>query len=132
MPAYTVRNAGDVNTWARMGEHIVDCDGREHLIGLYLDCRSKVVAAVVIGIGTMTANLVDPREVYRWCFMLPGVAAVVLIHNHPSGNAEPSYEDMNITVQMAKAAGILDIRLLDHVILGDNGSYVSLADRKII
>jgi DNA repair protein RadC len=103
---------------------------KEQLRGLYLNVRNTVIHQETISIGTITANLVDVKEVFRIALEYSAVA-VIVVHNHPSGNPEPSNEDIAITAQLAKAAGYLDLRLLDHIIIaGDN--YVSLNERGLL
>ena len=103
---------------------------KEQLVGLYLNVRNRLIRQETISIGTMTANLVDPKEVFR-----PAIEhfahGVILAHNHPSGNPEPSDEDIAITAQLAKAASVLDVRLLDHVIIADGG-FVSLSEKGVV
>jgi len=97
---------------------------KEQLRGLYLNVRNTVIHQETISIGTMTANLVDVKEVFRIALAYSAVA-VIVVHNHPSGNPEPSNEDIAITAQLAKAAGLLDLRLLDHIIIAGD-KFVSL------
>ena len=81
----------------------------------------------VISSGSLTASLVHPREVFK-PVILYGAAAVILCHNHPSGDPEPSSEDVEITRRLVQCGDIFGIRMLDHVILGAD-SIFSFADR---
>jgi DNA repair protein RadC len=74
--------------------------------------------------GTLTASLVHPREVFRPA-LRESAAAVVLVHNHPSGDPTPSPDDARLTLRLCAAADVLDIALLDHLIVGDEGRYFS-------
>ena len=94
---------------------------------LVLDTQNTVLATVELSRGTLNASLVHPREVFKAAVDHVG-AAVLVVHNHPSGNPEPSGEDIAITHQLAEAGKILGIPLHDHLIVGGNG-YVSLAER---
>jgi DNA repair protein RadC len=94
---------------------------------LVLDTQNVVLATVELSHGTLNASLVHPREVFKAAIDHVG-AAVLVVHNHPSGNPEPSGEDIAITHQLAEAGKILGIPLHDHLIVGGNG-YVSLAER---
>jgi DNA repair protein RadC len=94
---------------------------------LVLDTQNVVLATVELSRGTLNASLVHPREVFKAAIDHVG-AAVLVVHNHPSGNPEPSGEDIAITHQLAEAGKILGIPLHDHLIVGGNG-YVSLAER---
>jgi DNA repair protein RadC len=103
---------------------------REFFVGVYLDSRSHVLAAEVLSIGSLNASIVHPREVY-----VPAIrqsaASFILAHNHPSGDPTPSEEDIAITRRLHEGGRLLGIELLDHVVVGAGGSYVSLRDRKL-
>ncbi len=92
---------------------------KEHLRGLYLDNHYQLVHDEVISIGSLTSNIIHPREVFRPAIEY-SVSAVILAHNHPSGIAKPSEADIAITRQIVAAGKILGIHLLDHVIITKN------------
>jgi DNA repair protein RadC len=94
---------------------------------LLLNNKNRVRAHKVISSGSLTASLVHPREVFK-SVILYGAAAVILCHNHPSGDPEPSPEDIEITRRLVQCGEIFGIRMLDHVILGAD-SIFSFADR---
>lgn len=100
---------------------------KEHFLALYLNARNRVLKKETVAVGSLNANLVHPREVFQ-----PAVgeaaASVVLVHNHPSGDCEPSAEDLALTRRMAKAGQLMGIEVLDHVIVSHRG-YVSLKER---
>lgn len=109
---------------------LIPDDAKEHFLVLLLDAQNKLVAAHTVSTGTLSASLVHPREVFAPAVRLAGVASVVLVHNHPSGDPEPSREDVALTRRLKEAAKFLDLRLHDHVILGGGtGQWVSLAQR---
>ena len=81
----------------------------------------------VVAIGSLTAALVHPREVFKPA-ILSNAAAVVLAHCHPSGDPTPSAEDLALTKRLCEAGDLLGIRVLDHLVLGHEGAYRSLAD----
>ncbi len=93
---------------------------KEHLRGLYLNTHYKVIHAETISIGTVDANIVHPREVFKPALEY-SAAAVILVHNHPSGSTEPSGNDYEITKQLINAGAILGIDLIDHVIVTKEG-----------
>jgi DNA repair protein RadC len=99
---------------------------KEHLRGLYLDTRNKLIRDEVIAIGTLNASLAHPREIFH-----PAIdshaAAILLVHNHPSGDPSPSKDDIELTKQVQEASKILDIEVLDHVIIGSQ-NYCSLKE----
>ena len=83
-----------------------------------LDTKHRVVRATVLSVGTLDASLVHPREVFR-AATAGGAAAVVLFHNHPSGDPTPSVDDVALTERMVHAGAIMGIEVLDHVVLAD-------------
>ncbi len=94
---------------------------------LVLDARNRLLRRERISLGTLTGSLVHPREVFRVALKV-GACAIVLVHNHPSGDPSPSPEDLQVTDRLKRAGELIGVRVLDHVIVGD-GRYVSLADR---
>ncbi len=100
---------------------------REHFRGLYLNVKHRVEADEVISIGSLTASIVHPREVFS-----PAIEykchSVLVAHNHPSGDPEPSFEDIHITRELAEAGRLLGIELLDHIIIGKE-RYISMKER---
>ncbi len=103
---------------------------KEHLRGLYLDARNKVIRDEIIAIGTLTSSLIHPREVLRPAIEV-GAVGIILAHNHPSGDPSPSREDIEATNNIVKASRIMNIELLDHIIIG-NSSYASLREKGIV
>ena len=93
---------------------------------MLLDSRHRVIRSVLTSQGTLTASLVHPREVFRPA-LREAAAALVLVHNHPSGDPSPSSEDREITRRLAQAGVLLGIPVLDHVIVADRG-YASLRE----
>src|SRR5262245_50335632 len=85
---------------ARLGRQIVADDAREHFWALLLDAQNGLVAAHEVSTGTLSASLVHPREVFGPALRVLGVASVVLVHNHPSGDPTPSREDLRLTRQL--------------------------------
>lgn len=89
---------------------------REHFWRLDLDARNQVIGYEVISVGTLTASLVHPREVFKGA-ILANAAGIILAHNHPSGEARPSPEDREVTRRLTKGGALLGIPVLDHIIL---------------
>lgn len=100
---------------------------REHFILLALDTQNQVRGYKVTASGGVNQTIVDPRTLFHDALLL-GAAAIILCHNHPSGEPEPSNDDLAITRQLSLGGQILGIRVHDHIILGD-GRLVSLAER---
>lgn len=90
---------------------------REHFVALLLNARSNVIGVTTVSIGTLSASLVHPRELFKPA-ILAGAATVIIAHNHPSGDATPSHEDREMTRRMVKAGELLSVPVIDHVILG--------------
>lgn len=90
-------------------------DTREHFVAIYLDGRHRPIADRIVSIGTATASLVHPREVFQPAVAL-GACALLIGHNHPSGDPAPSAEDLDVTRRLAEAGRLLGIALLDHVV----------------
>lgn len=103
---------------------------QEHLGALYLDARHRIVAERVIFIGTINSALVSTREVLKTALDLTATA-LLLFHNHPSGDPSPSAEDLLFTRKLVDAARLFSVDVLDHLILG-NTRYVSLTQRGVM
>ncbi|HET9949722.1 MAG TPA: DNA repair protein RadC [Longimicrobiales bacterium] len=121
-PGDHVRGPADV--FARMGPRLRDVP-QEEFHALLLNSRHRVVREVLVTRGTLDSSLIHPREVFRPA-VGEGAAAVILVHNHPSGDPTPSPEDRAVTRQLAEAGRAVGIPVLDHVVVG-RGAYVSLA-----
>jgi DNA repair protein RadC len=89
---------------------------------LLLDGRHRLITTEEVSVGTLTASLVHPREVFRDAIR-NAAAALVLVHNHPSGDPSPSAEDRSVTERLRSAGLLLGIRVLDHVIVADSGYF---------
>ncbi len=94
---------------------------------LLVDGRHRVIGFAQVTVGTLTALLVHPREVFGPAIRL-GAAAVIVAHNHPSGDPEPSAEDIAVTQRLVEVGKLVGIPLLDHLVVGD-GSFVSFRRR---
>jgi DNA repair protein RadC len=97
---------------------------------LALDVRHRLRHEAVVSVGCLTASLVHPREVFQEA-VVSRAAALVLFHNHPSGDPEPSSEDLALTRRLAAAGTLMGIEVLDHLVLGA-GRYVSLKERGVL
>ena len=105
-------------------------EDREFFMAVYLNARMKVESKSIISIGSLDTTLVHPREVFSPA-VRRGAAAVIVAHNHASGDPDPSEEDILLTERLLESSRILGIRLVDHVIIG-SGRYVSLRDEGLI
>lgn len=103
---------------------------REYFVVILLDAKHRVNALNVVAIGSLTIALVHPREVFKPA-LSANAACVILGHNHPSGDPSPSPEDIELTRRLVKAGELLGVKVLDHVVVGDEG-FTSFADRGLI
>jgi DNA repair protein RadC len=109
---------------------------QEHFYVVLTDVKNEptaikqIVGASLVSKGTLDASLVHPREVFKVA-VVANAAAVILVHNHPSGDPEPSPEDVALTRRLVEAGTLLGIPVLDHVIVGEEG-FVSLAERGVV
>lgn len=102
-------------------------EDREHLVVMMLSTKNKVNAIHTVSIGSLNASIVHPREVFK-AAIVANAASVILGHNHPSGDPNPSREDIAVTKRLADVGNVVGIELLDHVIVGDEKFY-SLKER---
>jgi len=98
---------------------------REHFIAFDLNVRHRIIARRIVHIGTMTSVDVHPREVFKPA-ILNSAAAIIVAHNHPSGDPSPSRQDIEVTQRLRETGSIVGIELLDHVVIAAEG-YVSMA-----
>ncbi len=102
----------------------------EKFMVLLLNTKNHIIRDVVVSTGSLTASIVHPREVFKMACE-NSAAAMILAHNHPSGDPTPSREDIAVTQRLLKAGKIMDIPVLDHIILGDN-SFTSLKEKGLL
>ena len=106
-------------------------DDREACWVLYLDTKHRVLTAEMASLGSLDHTFMSPRELLRGAMLVPNCAAIILAHNHPSGDPEPSKDDAAVTRRVTRAADLVGIDLLDHLILGHptTTAWVSCARR---
>lgn len=102
----------------------------ETFVVLHLDGKNRIAGMTTVSLGSMTSSLVHPREVFR-----PAIAnltaGLILLHNHPSGEPEPSSEDIQITRRLCEVGRLIGIKVLDHLVIGDK-RYYSFADEGLL
>ena len=103
---------------------------QEHFVAIYLDAKNVILRIKTLHIGTANASIVGLREIFREA-VREGAVGLVVAHNHPSGDPEPSAEDISITAKIVEAGKLLDIKVQDHVILGEK-RFVSLNRQKLM
>lgn len=99
---------------------------KEHFFVLFLDGSHKIISKEVVSVGIATRSIVHPREVFRTAIVKNAIA-IIVAHNHPSGNLEPSPDDIEVTERLRKAGEIIGINILDHVIISRQG-YISFKE----
>ena len=102
---------------------------RENFVVVLLNTKNEVIGTPLVSVGTLSASLVHPREVFKPAIRA-SAASVILAHNHPSGEVEPSREDREVTKRLKESAKILGIEVLDHVIVGDG--YYSMKEHGML
>ncbi len=123
----TIKGPADVVGWVQDEAH----SDREMFIVLHLNARNVGLRKEVISIGTLNASLVAPREVFKSA-VKENAAAIILVHNHPSGDLTPSKDDQDLTDRIKKAGEIMGIDVLDHVIIGPGGGWLSMKERGLL
>jgi DNA repair protein RadC len=103
---------------------------RESCIALYLDSKDMRIRDERLSVGNLNCSIMSAREIFRQA-LLCNAASVILLHNHPSGSAEPSREDIELTLRLKEASMLMEIPLLDHIIIGDN-TYTSLKEKGVL
>lgn len=107
-----------------LGEH------KEHFAVMLLNTKNHILGLKDVSVGSLSASVVHPREVFETA-ILHHAAAIILIHNHPSGDPSPSREDISVTERLVKTGKVMDIPVLDHIILGD-GRFVSMKEKGML
>lgn len=103
---------------------------KEHFNIAILDTKNQIIAIENISIGTLNASIVHPRDVF-YAAINRSANSIILIHNHPSGDPSPSNEDIQITQRLVDAGNLIGIKVLDHIIIGDN-RYLSFKEKNLI
>ena len=123
------RSSEDVFQLAQSIYRELDAD-KEHFVVLCLTNKHRLSGFKVISTGSLTASLVHPREVYTAALELRA-AAIIFVHKHPSGDPAPSPEDIDITKRLKEIGDVMGIRVLDHIVLGQD-RYFSFSDRGMV
>jgi DNA repair protein RadC len=105
-------------------------ESKEYMIVLLMDGKNRISAVDICSIGTLNQSLCHPREIFKSALMV-SCAAIVILHNHPSGCTDPSSEDIAITRRLKEASEIIGIKLLDHLIVSDT-EYLSFVERGLL
>lgn len=122
-----IQGPGDV--YRRLGPALRD-RRQEEFWAVYLDTQNRVISERCVTVGLLNSSLVHPREVFAPA-IVHAAASVVLAHNHPSGDPDPSPEDLEVTWQLVESGRLLGIPVRDHIVIGD-GRYISLLERGLV
>jgi len=123
-PAPKLRGPEDAHAVAR---RVLEDEAQEVFLAIILNSQRQVVGYTEVSRGILDTALIHPRECFRVA-ILQNASAIIIAHNHPSGDPEPSREDIAVTKRLAKAGDVLGIRVLDHIIIGHGGAFESLSD----
>jgi len=123
--AFPFKDAGDVATHL-IRQGYADRD-REAFVVLLLDVKHRVIAEEVVTIGILDGALIHPREVFK-AAIVANAAAIIVAHNHPSGDPKPSGQDAEVTKRLRDAGKTLGIPVVDHVIVGSTGAHFSFRE----
>ncbi|MHB9132865.1 MAG: RadC family protein [Armatimonadota bacterium] len=115
---------------ANLVMEVLRYEKQEHFRILFLDTRNQVIGEKEISVGSLNASIVHPRETFK-AAISHSAAAIILVHNHPSGDPTPSKEDLALTARMVQAGELVGIPVLDHLVIGD-GQFVSLKERGLM
>ena len=128
-PSGRIHHSKDAEALVR--QHLAHVD-REHFVTLLLNRKNAVIGITTVSVGSLTASVVSPREVFK-AAILANAAAIVCAHNHPSGSPQPSPEDKALTARLVQGGKLLGIPVLDHIIVGDGTpDYFSFADNDLL
>ncbi|NTU58945.1 MAG: DNA repair protein RadC [Chlorobiaceae bacterium] len=105
-------------------------ESREHLCVLFLNTRNQIIRHEFVSVGTLTASLIHPREIFK-AAIRESAHSIILVHNHPSGDVQPSNADKQVTTILKQAGNLLQIELLDHVIVGSE-DWFSFRDHSLL
>jgi len=100
---------------------------REHLMNVMLNTKNQIIGIEIVSIGTLNACMCHPREIF-YPAIANKAASIILVHNHPSGDPEPSLEDVAVAKKIVKAGKLLGIDVLDSIVVGDH-TYVSIKEK---
>lgn len=115
---------------ARFFTKLIGNADREHFIALYLDSQHRPTHAHVVSVGTVNEAMVHPREVFK-AALLANAQAIIVGHNHPSGDVLPSELDKGVSKRLREAVEVLGIEVLDSIIVGPSGTFYSATDERV-
>lgn len=128
---YQTRRISSPKDAVGIGQQFLEDADREQVIVCCLDTKNQPLSISVVSMGILNSSLIHPREIFKTA-ILTNAASLILYHNHPSGETEPSKEDINITKRIKEAGVLMGIELIDHIIIGSEGRYLSLKEEGLL
>ncbi|OFV71725.1 JAB domain-containing protein [Acetobacterium wieringae] len=128
---YQTRRISSPKDAVGIGQQFLKDADREQVIVCCLDTKNQPLSISVVSMGILNSSLIHPREIFKTA-ILTNAASIMLFHNHPSGDPEPSNEDLSITQRIKEAGVLMGIELLDHIIIGTEGRYCSLKEKGLV
>jgi DNA repair protein RadC len=130
LPRADAARLGDPDEVAALLVPLIGGADREHCLAVQLDTKHRVLSTVTVSIGSIDHTFMTPQGIFRDA-LLQNAAAVILAHNHPSGDPEPSRDDERVTRRLVEAGRLVGVEVLDHLVIG-GGTWVSLARRGLV
>ena len=128
---YETRRISTPNDAQCLFRRFLEDSDREQLIVVSLDTKNQPTTINVASIGSLNSSIVHPREIFKSA-ILSNANSIIIAHNHPSGDANPSKEDISITKRLKECGELMGINLIDHIIIGDDDRFISLKEKGII
>ena len=128
---YDVRKIRSPADAVELGRRFLEEADREQLVVCCLDTKNQPQSVNVASVGSLNSSIVHPREVFK-AAILSNAASILIFHNHPSGDPDPSNEDISITNRLKEAGKLMGIELLDHIVIGSEGRYCNLKEKGIL
>ena len=128
---YSPRRLHSPNDAAGLARNFLEECDREKFIVICLSTKNEPCCINISSIGSLNTSIVHPREVFK-AALLSNAAAVILAHNHPSGDTTPSQEDIDVTNRLAEAGQIIGIQVMDHIIIGSENRFLSFKEQSLL
>ncbi len=107
-------------------------EDKENFVILLLDIKNRIRGISTISVGNINSAIVSPRNIFQVALAAGNVASIILGHNHPSGDPTPSGEDIKVTKRLVDCGELLGLKVIDHVIIGEEGNYISFREKGLI
>jgi len=128
---YAKRKINSPSDGVDLVKDFLDGEDRECVMAVFVNTKNEPTAIHTVSIGNLNYAIIHPRELMKVA-IISNSAAILLFHNHPSGDCRPSQEDISITKRLVEAGNIMGIRIMDHCIIGENGEFYSFKENELI